>query len=326
MSDEMYNLLAKYFSGQATTEEQLTVKNWTNASKENRNEFETAKRLWQEADNAETLTYDTEAAWQKVKTFIDQSPVQHKGRVIKMFTKRMVAAVAAAVLLFVAGYWWLNQNSNKYTTITAGTAIKEVVLEDGSHVYLRKDGKLTYPKKFSGNKRDVELDGEAFFDIAKDPEKPFEIKAAATSVTVLGTSFTVNTGNSQVEVVVKTGLVKFSSLNDTTQNAKLSPGERAVFRNNKLVKGINTNENYNSWQTGVLTFRNTPMQEVIKALSSHYSVSFVIKKGDESKVQSSAVTSTFIRQPLEEVIKEIELITTFHIRKVNNTAYEISSE
>lgn len=326
MSDEMYSLLAKYFSGQATTEEQLTVKNWINASEENRNEFETAKRLWQEADKAETLTYDTEAAWQKVKTVIDQSPVQHKGRVIKMITKRMVAAVAAAVLLFVAGYWWLNQNSNKYTTITADTAIKEVVLEDGSHVYLRKDGKLTYPKKFSGNKRNVELDGEAFFDIAKDPEKPFDIKAAATSVTVLGTSFTVNTGNDQVEVIVKTGLVKFASLQDTTLNEKLAPGERAVFSNNKLVKGINTDENYNSWQTDVITFRNAPMQEVIKTLSNHYSVSFVIKKGDESKVLPSAVTSTFTRQPLEEVIKEIELITTFHIRKVNDTAYEISSE
>lgn len=326
MSDEMYSLLAKYFSGQATAEEQLAVKNWTDAAEENKKEFEAAKITWQEAGQAEALTYDTEGAWQKVKTVIDQSPVQHKGRVIKMVTKRMVAAVAAAVLLFVAGYWWLNQNSNKYTTITADTAIKEVVLEDGSHVYLRKDGKLTYPKNFKGNKRNVELNGEAFFDIAKDPQKPFEIKAATTSVTVLGTSFTVNTGNDQVEVVVKTGLVKFASLQDTSQNEKLAPGERAVFKNNKLVKAINTDENYNSWQTGVLTFRNTPMQEVMKTLSSHYSVSFVIKNGDESKILPSAVTNTFTRQPLEEVIKEIELITTFHIRKVNDTAYEISSE
>ncbi len=326
MNDEMYSLLAGYFSGHATAEEELTVNNWAAANENNRKDFEEAQKIWEQTGQSETLEYNTEAAWHKVKAAIEQPLEKRKGGIIKLLNWKIAAAVAAAVLLFIADNWWLNQNRNGYETITADIAVKEITLDDGSHVYLRNGASLKYRRQFNKNKRDVVLTGEAFFEIAKNPAKPFEITASATAVTILGTSFSVNTNNSKVEVVVKTGLVRFSVLHDTAAGASLEAGDRAVFENNRIIKQKNADDNFNSWQSGKMVFRSTPIQEVMNTLSNHYKVMFVIKKGEENKIAASLVTTTFTNQPLDAVVKELELITAFHIRKVTDTAYEISSQ
>lgn len=324
MNDEMYNLLAKYFSGQASAEEESSVKNWAAASAENREDLEFAKKLWEKTGENSKIQFDTEAAWQKIKRVIEERPASNKGLVKRMVFR--ITTAAAAVLLLIAGIWWLTLSSNKNKTVTADTAVKEILLADGSHVYLRKNASLSFAQHFKKDKREVTLSGEAFFEIAKDPAKPFVITASGTAVRVLGTSFTVNTNKGQVEVVVKTGLVQFSSLKDSGQSAVLQPGDKAVIKEDKLVKEKNADENFNSWQTGTIRFRNTPMQEVMQTLGHHYQVSIVCKKGEEDKVLTPLVTTVFRNQSLEAVIKELELITTFHIRKVSDAAYEISSQ
>lgn len=322
MNEGMYTLLAKYFSGQATAEEKHTVDVWVAASKENRDEFKSAKNLWDNTGEITFPIFDTEAAWQKIKTTIEQPPVQKRGLIKTIGFK---VATAAAILLLVAGLWWLTSGRNDHKTVTADVAVKEIILDDGSHVYLRKNASLTFPDRFHKNIRDVELTGEAFFEIAKNPDKPFIISASGATVKVLGTSFTVNSNNNQVEVLVKTGLVQFSSAKDSSLNVKLEPGTRGVIKEGKLLKENFNDENFNSWQTGKLIFHNTSMQEVMRVLSLHYQVNITCKKGDEDKVLIPAVTTTFNQQPLDSVIQELELITTFHIRKVSATAYEISS-
>jgi transmembrane sensor len=234
--------------------------------------------------------------------------------------------VAAVLLLLIAGNWWLQQRASRLETVTADIAVKDILLDDGSHVYLRKGSVLRYPRHFEAKKRRVELTGEAFFDIAKNPAKPFEITASSTTVTVLGTSFLVNTNNSGVEVMVKTGRVRFAPVQDTAAGATLEPGEKALYENNRVTKQKNTDINFNSWQTGKIDFINTPMQEVIHTLSSHYRVSINIRKEDEKAIAASRVTTSYSNQPLDAVLKELELITAFHILKLADDAYEIRTQ
>ena len=96
-------------------------------------------------------------------------------------------------------------------------------LPDGSTVYLNKDSKLTYPNKFEGDERVVILEGECFFDVKKNPDKPFIIFSGNTKTEVLGTTFNLRAYPEQenVEVMVLTGRVKFSRITDETENKKM---------------------------------------------------------------------------------------------------------
>ncbi|MCX6318155.1 MAG: FecR domain-containing protein [Bacteroidetes bacterium] len=323
MNEALYRLLAKYFSGQATAEEEAAVKEWISSDPGHLDELEAARKIWEYSDKESAPDFDTDAAWKKITAAIGQQPVKAKSFVRSIGFK---LAAAAAVLLFIAGFWWLSRSGNETISVTADTPVKEVLLEDGSRVYLRQNASLKYRRHFSTHKREVALTGEAFFDVAKNPEKKFIITTSQATVEVLGTSFLVTASEQEAELVVKTGLVRFTSIKDSSQTIQLRAGEKASIGVKGLMHGPNTDDNYNSWQTGVLSFRNTTLQDVALALSRHYHITCTIRKGEEEKIGPTLVTTTFVNQPLEKVRKELEMITGFQIRMINNTACEISSQ
>lgn len=324
MNNEMYSLLARYFTGQVTEAERQVVHSWAEANEENRKEMAFFREIWEKSGEDLPQSFDTEAAWQKVKMAAMAPDRQPAKRVMMRYRRLVVAAAAAALLFFFVNRLFFSGPS--YTTVTAAENVQDVVLEDGSHVYLRRGSQLRYPRSFAKNKREVRLTGEAFFDIARNPDKPFSIEAASTMVTVLGTSFTVHTAaDSLVEVVVKTGLVKMALKADTMQQVKLSPGEKGIYRQNKISREANADSNFDSWQTGRIVFNNTPLPEALQTLGRHYGVSFSIKKEDAGKPELTTLTTTFTNQPLEEVIRELEMITSFRIRAAGPGAWEISS-
>ena len=321
MNEDMHSLLGRYFSGEATAEEKYAVKQWVQASRENEAEFTALEQLWNRSGAEETIAFDTEKAWQKVNQRIQQ-PVQQQGKVVNLFKKRIAIAVAASLVL-VAAVWWLIGRNDDTETLIADAGTKEVVLEDGTKVYLRKGATLNWPRHFAKDSRQVTLTGEAFFDVTPDPSKPFMITADEAMVKVVGTSFTVNANAGKVELVVKTGRVQFGPLNDTTKKVLVEPGEKAVFEAGKLEKESNTNVNFNAWQTRHIVFENTPLPEVAKTLSDYFAVSITIKKDDAEQLVSSGVTASFNDQSLQSVLDELSQITTCHIQKLDDTHYEI---
>lgn len=324
MSEDIYSLLAKYFSGQATAEEADTVKKWSSASPENKMILEEAEKIWQLTGEQPAAEFDTEGAWQKVKQAIEPAADRSNGLFRRMYFR--VAAAAAVLLLLVAGFWWLRQSGNSVKTLTAVNDVQEIILEDGSHVFLRRGATVTYPAHFSKAQRKLELSGEAFFEIARKPEQPFVISAAGTEVKVLGTSFLVNAGTTAVSVSVKTGKVQFTFLKDTSLRAVLEPGDGAMIAGGKLIRQLIADENIDSWKTGVLVFRNTPVKQVMETLGRHYGVQFSIKEGNEAAVEATMITTEFKNQPLDTVLQELELITAFKIQKVSGRAFEISTK
>ncbi len=326
MTDEMYSRLARYFAGQATPEEEVAVQQWREESGENKDAFDEAAQLWKSSGDHQPLVFDTEAAWQKVQAALAVTGEPQQGKVVKLFNWKKAIAAAAVLVIILAGGWWFLSTKSNQQHIIADIDGKEVLLEDGSKIYLRKGTSLDYPKNFKKNIRAVALSGHAFFEIAKNPEKPFMITAAETEVKVLGTSFSVNTIDKKVEVIVKTGRVQFTSLANPATNVVLTPGERAVFVNGNFSKQKNTDINFDAWQTHQLVFSNTALEEVIKAINGYYQVHLRLKAKDRQQLSAAVVTTTFNNQSLESVIKELELITSFRIRKLNETDYEVSRD
>lgn len=318
MTDEMHGLLGKYFSGQATAEERLLVQQWA-ADEKNRADFDLLVKLWHKSGEHAPIPFDTEKAWQAVNAKIKTSttPVRRIRPLMK------VVAVAASLVL-VFGLWWLLGGLPGRRTVVADVAVKEVKLEDGSTVYLRKGSRLQYNRSFGKERRTVSLNGEAFFEVMPDPAKPFVVSAGGTRVEVVGTSFSVVAHKDSVELIVKTGKVKFGAAGNIDQSVLVTAGERALFAGDSINKELNEDENFNAWQSGQLIFNNTSLPEVLAALNEFYNVNIRMKQDDAVQLSAARLTVHFNNQPLDAVLDEISLITSYRIQRLGDAQYEIS--
>jgi len=322
MIGDIHNLLGKYFSGEATAEEKEAIQQWKAAREEHALEFDDLEKLWNGFGGEEERTFDTARAWTKVDGLIQSAQPVRQAPVINM---RRLAVAAAAVILVAVGLWWMQASGNTKEMLVAQADGQLVTLEDGTKVYLRKGAQLEYPKSFEKDSRQISLRGAAFFEVAHDAARPFSITADEARVTVLGTSFSVDTKGENVMLVVKTGKVRFALKADSSRNLLVVAGERAeMSAAGDIQKMVNSDTNFNSWQTGTLSFNNVPLEQAVQALSQHYNVSITINKADAAQIASKGVTNEFKNLSLEQALKELELITTYQVRKLGSSEYEIS--
>ena len=158
----------------------------------------------------------------------------------------------------------------------------QVVLSDGTEVYLNAGTVLKYPVKFiTGLNRQVYLlEGEAYFDVAKDAKHPFIVNADDMNVRVLGTKFNVSTypEDSSINTVLVEGAVSIfgdDKKYDKATSLEMKPGHKASWnnsRNNIIIEEVNTND-YTGWIDGKLIFKNTQFKNILKKLERHYNVS-----------------------------------------------------
>jgi ferric-dicitrate binding protein FerR (iron transport regulator) len=188
----------------------------------------------------------------------------------------------------------------------------EVLLSDGSTVFLNRNSSLTYPKNFRSGTRKVSLKGEAFFDIARDEEHPFIIDAGKAKIRVLGTSFNVITDNAEneVEVYVASGKVMVTSV-DGSGSLTLEPEYVGKVSGSNAKQERNSNVNYLAWHTGMLSYDGERLGVVFKDLKRAYNIE--IKVADP-EINDFRLTSPFEQQPQDTIVKLI--CTTFNLRSV----------
>lgn len=148
-----------------------------------------------------------------------------------------------------------------------------LTLADGSKIWLNSETVIRYPVNFTGKKREIYLEGEAFFKVAKDPERPFVVHAAETKVEVLGTEFNVRNYSEELEVA--TTLVNGSvRLTTEKQNRQviLEPGEQGCIDKTTGKMGVQTVDTYlfTAWKDARFVFRNTRMEDLLNTLSRWY--------------------------------------------------------
>ena len=189
-------------------------------------------------------------------------------------------------------------------------------------VTLNNHSKLTYPKQFSGNLREVNVEGEAFFEVKHDASRPFVITAGNARIKVLGTSFNVmaRPENETVEVVVRTGKVEVTrqQMNPDTKlqenagnNLILTPGEKGVLynTNNQLVKSTNNDPNVIAWKTHELIFDQVKLKDVVLDLEKVYHTE--IQLSDPS-FNDLVYTAHFDNQTIDFILEVIRL--TFNMK------------
>lgn len=321
-STEDFEKIADYLANESSDEERSSLEAWISENEDNRRFFDKVKKLWQASEVCTDNFYpNVEAAWQKVK--------QAKGKVRPLHVEEQKAGVnnkqwlpyAASVALLLTALvgWWSMKDTHfvqklsfQNETIEANQK-GQVVLADGSKVWLNSNTRFYYPDAF-GSERTVYLEGEAYFEIARDEDKPFVIYSGKSVTEVLGTSFNVNTEADVVTVTVASGRVALYPEGNKEGQVVLEKGEAGLFMNKdkKVSKARNEDVNYRSWQTGVLTFEDASLAAVAKALSRHYDTEIVlIDKASEN----CRLTSSFKNQTLDEVLELIRLTLDIEIKK-----------
>ena len=267
-----YALLAKYLIGSLSPEEMEEVLRWRDLSAENEVVFSEVLRLrlsWNAAKYADGERIDM--ALEKVNVRINRA---RRYRIARSLLK-----YAAIILLFVSfsTVGWNYFKPETYVTIALGDSesVKKVTLDDGSVVWLRGNSVLKIPQSFSAVNRTVSLQGEAFFDVAKNAQYPLYVSTNYVNIKVLGTAFNVKTDekHQNVETVLARGKV---ALLDKQWNPILdmSPGEKVTYDNNKneyATEVVDVNV-CTAWRLNQFVFENVTLREIVNQLSVKFNV------------------------------------------------------
>ncbi|HMR82317.1 MAG TPA: FecR domain-containing protein [Niabella sp.] len=169
----------------------------------------------------------------------------------------------------------------QYNTLTnpRGSKVIDMQLSDGSHVWLNAGSSITYPVAFVGNERNVELKGEGYFEVAKDPAKKFIVEANGVTTEVLGTHFNVNayTNDIAIKITLLEGAVKVSSGN---KGGVLRPGQQAIVasssagRDYQLISNPDI-EQVLAWKNGIFYLNNLSIAELMEQIANWYAVEVV---------------------------------------------------
>ena len=281
-NSDYIKLLHKRSIGTISNKEKDALNSWLSDSSDNSQ----LSSIWDNAGSyKEDFQPDVKKGLANVMSFIDEEEAKEvtEPKVVQIKKRRFspfALAAALAVLIGVGAVfnWYANTTSN--STLVAQTGMgetKELLLNDGSKVSLNENSYLAYSEGLTQSQRAVTLTGEAFFDVEPDAERPFTITTSKSTVTVLGTSFSVRAYKTEpINIVtVKTGKVKFQPKN-SDKYLELVKDETAQFDFSKkeLKKVINTEQNNLTWHTQKLQFFDTPLAEVLDDIEENYSVDF----------------------------------------------------
>lgn len=264
---------------------------------ENKQEDKFEERIRFVAKHYREGSLDTEKAWEQFA----------KSKGIRRSTpwRRyiMVAASFALLLVSVGTFYYWKKNTPEWVMVSTATGqIKDVYLPDSTLISMSGDCWIRYnAKAFGKTRREVEMNGKAFYQVMRDESRPFSIRTKLAEVVVLGTSFQVNQRDTSIQVNVATGKVNFiAGEGSKKDNIILTAGMSAYYSMETKEIEVLTQEdvNYLSWKTGLLRFNNTPLEKVIEDLSDYY------QKNVRSRtmIRGEKLTATFNHLSLEEVL------------------------
>ena len=271
--------------------------------------------------------YNGDSAWENIKTKIHQHDSSGQTKVLKLLSSpffRTAAAVLFAAILLVSGYGIFHTPPATVEMLeisATNRVLNTFSLSDGTLVTLNTDTKLKYPKKFNQKNREVSIEGEAFFEVKPNKNKPFIIHAGKAEIKVIGTSFNVSAypETKLVEVIVETGQVQV--LNKTTETKQtneliLVPGDKGtlVYSSNSLLKTTNQDPNFLAWKTHHLIFKATSLFEVIGNLEKVYKVNIRLA---DPKLNGLLLTAQFNDYPLDFILKVIESTFKIEVQNMN---------
>lgn len=259
-------MLYKLFSGSTSEAETENVKKWAEESEDNLSQLMAERKL-----------YDA----------ISLSELKAKSNLRKTrfsFVVKYSSYAACLVILLVSSFF-IGKNAVK-PDISMNTVIVPVgqrvnlVLADGTNLWLNSGATFKYPSSFTKDSREVYLLGEAYFDVAHDENRAFRVKTDILDVKVTGTEFNLisDTKNDEFEVSLFKGSVEICRNGEDSALAKLNPNQTSTFQNGMHKIGSIVNTDKYAWKEGLYSFHNKMFDKILVDLERYYCVDFIFNK------------------------------------------------
>jgi len=329
--DNYITLIYKKLKKEITSEEQADLNKWAGTAKENALLQQQLEANWKASKTAlPSISIDAKKDFQGFKKRMQQ----HKGTkeetkeaiVRPLNNRRRLLAIAAAVAIPLLAAIWVFIPSPSAPMIVAQTSIGEtkvIQLEDGTKVTLNENTTFTYPETFAAAERLVQLNGEAYFEVAKNPASPFEVHTEKASIKVLGTVFNVRSiaNETSIKVSVEEGKVQFSST-IAGSGVILTAGETGVYDliNNQITENKVNHNNASAWKTKNLKYSNTPLATVIADLGQHFKVKVNIA---EETMKACPLTARFGETMAKDVLDYIVDVYQMELTEVDDVTFEL---
>lgn len=309
------SMLIRFFSGETSEEETKYIIGKIKASKEC---YDNAKEIYyiyyfSELKKAKKEV-DIDVVFKSVQNRINKKKVnQDTARIFQLIQKIAVAIVIP--LGIFTGYLLTNNAPNNqinYIEISAKRGmITKTVLPDSTIVWLNSGSTLKYPSSFSSKERNVELEGEAYFDVRKSEVQLFTInKGKNLSISVLGTEFNVEAYDRDDRIITTLvgGKVRVEYKNNQGSRVEthLTPSQKLVYdtRNKSVdIKDVSVRQ-YIAWKEGKIVFEDTNLKDALHMLSKHFNVDFLVK---DQRLYSNAFTGKFEGERLDEILTIIKM-------------------
>lgn len=307
-----WDAISARLKDEANQEQASQIQEWLDLSPEHRVILAEIMNTWSVTKNtAEFYQPDLSGNWQKLMKKINYRPKQ---KAIRNVFLRWTAAAAVLALVFLAGMglgdgFFKPSPKITYTKIIAPEGNKtQIVLPDSTYVWLNSGSELQYASDYSAKNRKVNMKGECFFDVVKDPAHPFVVQGSKFQVRVFGTRFNVNedADKNTADVTLVSGKVEVFNL-DKEPVSELMPGQQLVYNQGiyHLQKAENM-EALTAWLNNMLIFDNQPFEEVIHYLEKWYGVKIHL---DRTLYYSHNYTFKVKTESLREVLQLISVIT-----------------
>lgn len=305
--NEYYTLIIKYLDNDLMSDEERRIlKEWILKSKENENVFKNFALTW-EASNI--LLQDKSCAKTKFDELIKKQK-QNRTRKLISWTTSSVAAVALFIITLQL-FTPIHLLGDKELTFSSDETKKEVILPDGSHVWLNAHSSISYPKSFEKS-RNVKLTGEALFDVVNLGGENFTVETSKIKIEVIGTTFLINDriDTDVAQTVLESGAVSVM-VNNTGNTLNLNPDELFVYNSidgTSSVETVNASS-YTGWIEDELTFTNILMNELIIQLEKRYNVDIVC---NNQRILEIPVSLTVNEEPIDEILFLLSQIVPFN--------------
>lgn len=320
-------LYQKYLKQQTTLKENRRVMKWF---ADPRNEDEALALFKSGWEGSHELEVDGSFDQLSVLGSIKSKMTDHRAVPNKKTARQVMWSSVfkiAAMLVLAIGLGFVIYNAGvlpKSTTtqvkwiekITAKGQRSTITMSDGSKVIMNADSKIRYAENYGEKMREVILEGEAFFDVAKDPDRPFKVRTVSSITTALGTSFNVsaysNDPTSTISLATgKVEVIKTNAKSGELEAIFLEAGEEAVVNGKgpNIVKRDYDPKGALSWKDGILYFDNTSIEETFKLLERWYDVSFVVNGTRDLKKLKG--TGEFKNEKLENVLRVLSYTMDF---------------
>ncbi len=310
--------IARILSGEAQIDDVLQFSAWLNEKEEHLQEFLLLKSYWDAGADSESASYP-EASYKNCMEKISVNPPSSP----KVTRKRIYLWAVAASIILLLGLSsifriYRNQVPVEYYTYYNSGDIHEFALADGTHVTLNRNSKLTYSSKYGKEGRNVTLEGEAYFDVKKNPDQVFKIDLGNhTSVEVLGTKFNMQAYPDKPEIIttLEEGSIRFHS---EKQDVDIIPGQQLVYVKETGATDIRKVEPelFLAWKDRLYRYHSITMRDLGKDLEEVYNIKIIIPE----RLQNVKVSGSFIYgQNIEEILDIMQKSIAFKWKKQNDS-------